>query len=129
MLVELTLSNAERVLSRNLYWQGKDDAAYRLLNTLPDQPLQASATMSDDGIVVEVANNTSYPVLAVKLTLVTSAAERVLPAFYDDNYLNLMPGDRRTIVIRTMKTAAAVGIPAAVQLRGWNTRPSSVNIK
>ena len=31
VLVELTLSNADRVLSRNLYWQGKDDAAYRLL--------------------------------------------------------------------------------------------------
>ena len=129
VLVALTLTDAKgAVVSRNFYWQGQDDAAYRLLGDLAVRPLQASARKTTDGIVVEITNTSPSPVLAAKLTLVDSAGERVLPAFYDDNYISLLPGERRVIGIRTMNALAPGKVPAAVQLRGWNVVAGSTVI-
>jgi hypothetical protein len=129
VLVELTLSGADgAVVSRNLYWQGKDDSAYRTLNTLAPQSLSATARKAGDATVVEIANRSAVPVLATKLTLVDAQGERVLPAFYDDNYISLLPGETRSITIRTMDGVKPAGTPAAVQLRGWNVQAASVPI-
>ena len=129
VLVELTLSDAKgRIVSRNVYWQGKDDASYRQLNSLTPQPLAATARKDGDGVTVEIANRSATPVLATKLTLVDAKGERVLPAFYEDNYISLLPGESRSVSIRTMDGVKPAGTPAAVQLRGWNVQPASVPI-
>ncbi len=129
VLVELTLSDAKgRTVSRNLYWQGKDDASYRQLNSLTPQPLAATARKDGDGVTIEIANRGATPVLAAKLTLVDAKGERVLPAFYEDNYISLLPGESRSVTIRTMDGVKPAGAPAAVQLRGWNVQPASVPI-
>ncbi|WP_242153998.1 glycosyl hydrolase 2 galactose-binding domain-containing protein [Sphingomonas sp. BAUL-RG-20F-R05-02] len=129
VLVELTLTGKDgAVVSRNFYWQGKDDSSYRRLNTLAAQTLTATARKSGVDTVIDIANAGAVPVLATKMTLVDAKGERVLPAFYDDNYINLLPGESRSITIRTMDGVKAAGKPAAVQVRGWNVQPSSVKI-
>lgn len=129
VLVELTLSDAKgKAISRNVYWQGKDDASYRQLNGLAPQPLAATAKKDRDGITIEIANRSATPVLATKLTLVDAKGERVLPAFYEDNYISLLPGESRSVTIRTMDGVKPAGTPAAIQLRGWNVQPASIPI-
>jgi hypothetical protein len=118
VLVKLRLTDAGgATLSENLYWQGKEDASYRRLGTLAPQTLAASARASGQRVSVSLANPGRQAVLAAKLTLLDAKGERILPAYYSDNYLSLLPGESRTITIELPAGAAA---PARVGLRGWN---------
>ncbi len=47
------------------------------------------------------------------------AGPRILPAFYSDNYISLLPGEQRKVEI-SYPASAAKG-SAHVALRGWNT--------
>jgi hypothetical protein len=58
----------------------------------------------------------------VKLTLKDATGARILPAYYSENYVSLLPGEQRTIT---------VGFPAgqakaAVGLRGWNLATETI---
>jgi hypothetical protein len=49
----------------------------------------------------------------------------VLPAFYSDNYLSLLPGESRTIHAQ----CPAVGkVCTAIALRGWNVTPGNATV-
>jgi Exo-beta-D-glucosaminidase Ig-fold domain/Concanavalin A-like lectin/glucanases superfamily/Glycosyl hydrolases family 2/Glycosyl hydrolases family 2, sugar binding domain len=127
VLVALTLSDAAgRPISQNLYWPSRDEASTQALNTLKPQPLQVSAQarLEGDEVAVQLVlqNLGSAPALAAKLTLLDQAGQRILPAFYSDNYLSLLPGERRQIEIRYPRTHAGA---AHVDLRGWNIEPQS----
>ena len=123
VLVRLRLTDAAgREVSDNFYWRARDDAAYRALGDLAPVALTAHATAitQADGqraIRVALGNDTTTPALSAKLTLVGPDGSRILPAFYDDNYLALLPGERRTVTVRF--PAGAVG-PARLTLAGWN---------
>ena len=132
VLVQLRLTDAGgQLVSENFYWRGRDPAAYRALDTMPAVPLELAASIGtaegDDKIVrVTLANRGTVPALAAKLTLVDAAGERILPAYYVDNYLSLLPGETREVAIRY--PATVTGTPS-VRLRGWNVRAASVTAK
>jgi hypothetical protein len=116
-----------RVLSDNRYWRGATPADYRRLNDLSATPvtvsLGAARVEGDERVATaELANAGSTPSLNVKLTLVDGQGERILPAYYGDNYVTLLPGERSRIDIRY--PATATGTPS-VRLRGWNAQPAS----
>jgi hypothetical protein len=54
----------------------------------------------------------------MKLTLFHADNTRVLPAYYSDNYISLLPGEERTIVVHVPSASTAVG--DHFTLRGWN---------
>ena len=65
--------------------------------------------------------------LANKLTLVNKAGGvRILPAYYSDNYVSLLPGESREVDIE-YPVSAASGEPQ-VNLRGWTLAPTTVPI-
>jgi hypothetical protein len=127
VLVILTLSDANgRVLSENSYWPSADEASLQRLNRLAAQPVRMSAHAAREGeeslLRVTLEDRGASPVLSAKLTLLDAQGERILPAYYSDNYLTLLPGEPRQITIRYPENARA----ARVALRGWNARPMSV---
>jgi len=79
-----------------------------------------SARVGENIQVRVVLRNTGTTLsLANKLTLLNAAdASRILPAYYSDNYLSLLPGESREIEIE-YPSASASG-PAQLALRGWN---------
>ncbi|MBY8828484.1 glycoside hydrolase family 2 [Hephaestia sp. CMS5P-6] len=123
-LVELTLTGADGAeLDRNFYWRGRDTAAYRALDGLATVSLGVTASPpvrdGDDMLVrATLANTSATPALEAKLTLFDGDGKRVLPAFYSDNYVSLLPGERRTIEIRWPAANPVTG--ATLALRGWN---------
>jgi len=129
VLVRLTLvDRAGRVVSENGYWRGRDPAAYRALNGLAQVTLAATATAptvdgDDRHLTVTLANRTVTPVLNAKLTLVDDRGQRILPAFYSDNYLMLLPGEEKRVELRY--PASVAGTPS-LTLRGWNVPDSIV---
>ncbi len=132
VIVNLELRNSSgEVVSRNFYWLGADNASYRRLNRLPLASLAATAksTRAGDNVRVQVSlRNTGTTVaLANKLTLLNAAdSSRVLPAYYTDNYVSLLPGESRDIEIEyPVKSASG---PAQLALRGWNLTKQVVAI-
>ena len=51
---------------------------------------------------------------------------QVLPAYFGDNYVSLLPGETRTIEIRYPTAKAS---SASVTLRGWNVAASRVAVR
>lgn len=131
-IVRLDLTSADgAVLSRNLYWVGADAAGERKLSAMAVQPVSlaartGAASGGETVLSVELANTGSAPALNAKLTLVDSKGNRILPAYYGDNYVSLLPGERRTVEIRYPGKAVA---GAKVELRGWNVRPAVAAVR
>ncbi len=117
-------------VSDNTYWQGKDDASHQLLNAMPQTRLRINAAASVVGdervVAVMLENDSKVPVLAAKLTLVDHMGTRILPARYSDNYITVMPGEPRRVLI---SYPARFGDRATINLRGWNARPGSVRVR
>jgi Exo-beta-D-glucosaminidase Ig-fold domain len=61
--------------------------------------------------------------LAVKITILDSEETRVLPVYYDDNYVALLPGESRRLQVLCPAAAARC---AKLALRGWNAQPLEV---
>jgi len=130
VLVALSLSDASGAqISQNIYWPSRDEASTRALNALTPQTVRVSARASSkaDEITVHLVleDTGTAPALAAKLTLVDQSGQRILPAFYSDNYLSLLPGEPRQIDIHYPRTHAGA---ASVNLRGWNIEPLSVPV-
>jgi len=127
VLVQLRLMDGNTLVSDNFYWRGKEPASYRALNALPQTPLRLTAgpvgTSGQDELVrVVLQNQSPTPALNAKLTLVNDRGERILPAFYSDNYVSLLPGESRTIEVRY---PAGKGDAPHFMLSGWNVAPQS----
>ncbi len=105
VLVSLELRNpAGEVVSRNFYWLGADNASYRRLNHLPATSISAIAKSTSAGdsirVQIELRNTGSSASLETKLTLLNATdGSRILPAYYSDNYISLLPGESREIEI------------------------------
>lgn len=131
VLVELNVTGpAGLPVSTNLYWWSKDESKLRELNDLPQVKLDSTATLSTSGAernaTVEIRNSGSVPALLAKLTLKDAASgERILPAYYSDNYISLLPGESRTI---TIAFPAGQDKPA-IALRGWNITEAAIDVK
>ncbi|BDI29057.1 beta-mannosidase [Capsulimonas corticalis] len=125
--VKLTLRDSlKQLVSENFYWRAdpahEDD--FSALGSLPTVPLTASAVAHDSGanrqIVVTLQNPAKVVALMTHLQLRRQrSGARVLPAFYSDNYVSLLPGETRTITIDAAKEDFAGETPQVV-IDGWN---------
>jgi beta-galactosidase/beta-glucuronidase len=121
LLIRLSLLNAEnKEVASNFYWVAKDDASYRALSTLP--PAQVVVTTSltsakgEQNMQIHLHNTGSTPALEVKLNLQHADGTRILPAYWSDNYVSLLPGEDRDV---TVSFPAMQTLPK-LSMRGWN---------
>jgi hypothetical protein len=79
-------------------------------------------------LTIQLTNPASVVSLENKLTLLDAGSkDRILPAYYSDNYVSLLPGESRTIQVEY--PAAAAHGPAEIALRGWNAVPQGISVK
>ncbi len=131
VLVSLRLFDAQGArVSGNVYWRGRDPAAYRALSTMQAAALGVSiAPVETQGTeqvrIVTLANTGAVPALNAKLTLLGEHGARILPSYYSENYVALMPGEERRIEIRS---ALAGPHPRQLELSGWNVAPGLIEL-
>lgn len=117
--------------SRNFYWQGRQPSDLKGMTSMPKAELTAAMTARIDGAetaaTITLRNATQTPVIEAKATLFDAAGHQVLPAYFTDNYVSLLPGEERVIAVRYPTTRAAG--PVSVRLTGWNVAPSTVSVR
>lgn len=128
VFVSLKLMNEKQeVLSENIYWLADKDGNYKGLQDLKSAALKVNAVKKSNGKVeVALSNPAGNPVAFFnRVALVDSqTGKRILPAFYDDNYVSVLPGENRVITIE-YKSAGNL----AVEVYGWNVERQKVNIQ
>lgn len=116
-LVQLTLRQGNTILSRNAYWQSADaDAPGTTLANMPRAAIDVRLLARDGKASAVLTNRSAVPALLVKLTVRGRDGRRVLPAYLADNYVSLLPGERREIGIACEGPCPALRLG----LRGWN---------
>jgi len=124
-LVKLKLLNAQgQLMSDNLYWRETVQDDFQALDTLPLVSLGAQAIQQIVGsncvISVSLTNSASVPALMAHVQLrQAGSGQRVLPVFYSDNYMSLLPGENRTLTITTASTNLNGNAPL-LAVDGWN---------
>jgi hypothetical protein len=113
--IRLQLSRGSELISENFYWRGTEEDNFRALRELPRVNVQTTTHARKDGnrwlLTTDLQNTSASPALLVRLKAVRDkSGDRILPALYSDNYVSLMPGERRTII---------------TELRGADTRGES----
>jgi hypothetical protein len=128
--LELRTSSGE-IVSDNLYWLGAESSSFRHLNRLAASSLSltANSTRAGDEIHLRVALKNTGAVVSLenKLTLMNAAdGSRILPAYYTDNYVSLLPGESREIEIDYPAKSASGA--AQIAVRGWNLASQTVSV-
>jgi hypothetical protein len=125
--VDLTLRGADgNTISNNFYWRAApahlDD--YQDLQTMPQVTLDLQAKEKNSGgeriFTVTLHNPTQHVALMTHIQLRRASGERVLPVYYSDNYVSLVPDETKTIVIHAA-TSDFAGEKALIAVDGWNT--------
>jgi hypothetical protein len=122
--IRLTLSRGSSVLSTNFYLHGSSEEDYAGIRTLPVVKVQAKSRVARRGaqwqIVTELRNVSAAPALMVRVKAVRAkSGDPILPALYDDNYVALMPGERKSIHIE-LENADTRGERPRVIVAGYN---------
>ena len=126
--LKLAVHNAAgELLSSNFYWLGLPDHPGDLtaLNDLPMVTLTAKAEELEGKIAgqrllaIKLHNPTHSIAVMAHVQLRRKSGERVLPVFYSDNYVSLLPDETRTIAIEAAQSDFKGEDPLIV-LDGWN---------
>src|ERR1700735_4172274 len=145
--VQLQLQSSDgRIVSQNFYWLSAKKNTYEwakttyrftpvssyedltALQSLAKVTVEASASMlpGPDGPVahVLVKNPTDHLAFQIRLGIHKSGqSEEILPVFWDDNYIELMPGESRELTARYLPSTSVFG-GLGLTVSGWNIAPA-----
>ncbi len=96
------MSGTGALLSTNFYWKNAVQEDFTVLADMPKASLEitAKSEVLDSRTVVSatIHNGTNHVALMAHLQLHRKGTgERVLPVFYSDNYMSLVPGESRQV--------------------------------
>jgi mannosylglycoprotein endo-beta-mannosidase len=123
--IKLDLTDAnENLLSSNFYWQHVAQDQFDGLMNLPTVTLDAEDNTRTQGdnfvLTITLHNNTSHVALLSHLQLhQKKSGRRVLPVFYSDNYISLVPGESSTVSIEAATKDLQGDLPL-VEVDGYN---------
>jgi exo-1,4-beta-D-glucosaminidase len=152
--VKLTLSDSTgKNVSENFYWLStrpdtlgqpkdatfwfttptKEFADFTALNSLPPAAVKLAAKSERKGreLVTRVVAENPGKTLAFFLRLKLNRArdgEEVLPVIWEDNYISLLPGEKRELAV-TCAASDLHGDKPVVELSGWNVTPTNVSAR
>jgi hypothetical protein len=113
-----------KLLSDNFYWCGINEDDLTDLAKLPIVALDAGVVQRNQGqnldFAVTLTNQSKWPAIMAHIQLRGRRSnKRVLPVFYDDNYVSLLPGESKTIHVEADKSDLHGDSPV-IMVDGWN---------
>ncbi|HEU5351596.1 MAG TPA: discoidin domain-containing protein [Terracidiphilus sp.] len=122
--IRLTLLREGRIVSRNFYLHGLAQGDYEGIRNLPAAKVKVRTHIHRSGetwfLTAELHNVSHTPALMVRVKAVRrKSGDPILPALYSDNYIALMPGERRTLEVQLLNEDTRGERPRIV-LEGYN---------
>jgi beta-mannosidase len=123
--VKLELLDASsKVISNNFYWRETRQDDLTAMDTMADVQLESQLVRHDAGgnclLDVTLKNTTVHVAVMAHVQLRNGRTNlRVLPVYYSDNYVSLLPGESTTITIEAALKDVGTDRPL-VTLDGWN---------
>jgi len=104
--------------------RGLEENNFQAIRKLPKVNVSAVTRAEQQGgvwrLTTELANSSNTPVLMVRVKAVREkSGDRILPAIYSDNYVALMPGEKRAIQTE-LADADTRGEHPKIVLEGFN---------
>ena len=125
--VALELREKGRLVSDNIYWLS-EDGYFGYLSSLPLTSIDVSAKRKDrkdsQEIQIRLRNNSSSPAFFIGLHMEKKEGIEILPSFWSDNFITLLPGESKEIT--WMAENDLSGVPLVLRVEGWNLRPKKV---
>ena len=129
LFLRLTLRNrGGEILGQNTYWHNrKEYQNYKALRSIPKTRLsvkklgyESVKSRQDEKEMIRIKleiQNGEYPALNTRIRLMNEIQEDVLPVFFSDNYLLLMPHEARQISAEYVQQSSAV----SYIITAWNS--------
>jgi hypothetical protein len=115
------LDTEKKIIADNLYWMPDAKGEFTGLQKMKTNGLISTAKYLQSGKVEVTLSNPQNKVLAFfnRISLVdANTKSRILPAFYSDNYISVLPGQQKKIIIDY--NPALFGKNLMIDVAGWN---------
>jgi hypothetical protein len=125
IFLAIQLSNTSKhSLSSNVYWLPAANGQYTGLNELKPVSLGVKASIGAPGkMIVEFTNDQPSIAFFNRITLLhPETKERILPAFYSDNYITVLPHARKLVTIEWNDKS----LTPLVSVEGWNMTTKTI---
>jgi len=119
----------KKVVSDNLYWLPDSNGVFSGLQHMPASAADVTAAQSEKGKITVTLKNPAGSAVAFfnRVSLVDpKTKERLLPVFYSDNYISVLPGESKTV---TLDYTPKTGVTPVVSVRGWNLQEKLYPVK
>jgi mannosylglycoprotein endo-beta-mannosidase len=124
------LDKNKKKLSENIYWLANEHGIYSGLNEMQPAKLSTTARKTANGKIEVTLTNSAKAPLAFfnRLSLVDQAThKRILPTFYSDNYISVLPGDSKKVeLVYQPQTGQAMPL---VSISGWNLAEQFITVQ
>ncbi len=123
------LDEKQQVLSKNFYWFPDARGQYSGIRELKKCDIKIGASLIEKGkYEVRLTNPTGNPVAFFnRISLVdTKTKKRILPVFYSDNYVSVMPGTTRSVFL---DYEGNLDDNVLISIKGWNVEERFVEIE
>jgi len=122
--IRLTLLRDGKTLSSNFYLRGLVQGDYQGIRSLPPVKVKVKTRIHRRGdtwfLTAQLRNVSSAPALMVRVKAVRKkSGDPILPALYSDNYIALMPGERRNLQVQ-LQNEDTRGQHPRIVLEGYN---------
>lgn len=123
------LAQDKTLLSQNIYWVANEKGDYSGLQKMDKADLQVRAKdLSNGKIEVTLTNANNGPLAFFNRLSVVDAVtkQRLLPAFYSDNYVTVLPGETKKVII-DYTLVKGVASPM-ISISGWNMAEQFIRV-
>jgi len=117
------LDKNQNQITDNFYWFPDAEGKYTGLNEMKETKLDVKTKILSEGkMEVTLSNPAGNPVAFFNRISLLDAqtGKRILPAFYDDNYVSVLPGKEKKIIV---EYTPRQGQSLQIEVRGWNVSP------
>lgn len=126
--LKLELADRGRVLDENLYWLSNKSGSYEKMNKLGKISLKTALNLKEEGhAAIEISNQENETAFFIRLKVMNSKNELVLPSYFTDNFFTLLPGDKKQVELDIVSAGMAgkqVGLKLVTE--GWNINSEEI---
>lgn len=126
-LVIQLLDADKTMIDENIYWLPDANGQYTGLSGMPQSRLSVNCRKLTKGKALVMLNNPEDAPVAFfnRVSVIDSkTGERLLPSFYSDNYVTVLPGSSKKIIIDYPEMASDI----AVSISGWNLKEQHLKL-